>query len=190
MLIPAGLCNYVIWVVCRLWSARTTINQHSIHFLLDDSVITSQNCIVCAWVKLKMNKKFWSTFWPWTIEVKALVMAKLNMKAFNILQHCKPINITNGHFIVHFIAHILIHTNTICCLTTFPGICSLHCVETWWVSLAGGWGGQWERVNNTPIEIINSRQKLVPNDSWNISGWKYILLINTKYPQIMNWIQT
>ena len=151
MLIPAGLCNYVIWVVCRLWSARTTINQHSIHFLLDDSVITSQNCIVCAWVKLKMNKKFWSTFWPWTIEVKALVMAKLNMKAFNILQHCKPINITNGHFIVHFIAHILIHTNTICCLATFPGICSLHCVETWWVSLAGGWGGQWERVNNTPI---------------------------------------
>ena len=32
------------------------------------------------------------------------------MKAFNILQHYKPINITNGHFIVHFIAHTLIHT--------------------------------------------------------------------------------
>ena len=37
-------------------------------------------------------------------------MTNSNMKAFNILQHYKPINITNGHFIVHFIAHTLIHT--------------------------------------------------------------------------------
>ena len=28
-----------------------------------------------------------------------------NMKAFNILRHYKRINITNGHFIVHFIKH-------------------------------------------------------------------------------------
>ena len=147
MLIPAGLCNYVIWVVCRLWSARTTINQHSIHFLLDDSVITSQNCIVCAWVKLKMNKKFWSTFWPWTIEVKALVMAKLNMKAFNILQHCKPINITNGHFIVHFIAHILIHTNTIWNLEILvPRFCNIWTKTAW--QRTKELGQNWE---HTPI---------------------------------------
>ena len=50
-----------------------------------------------------------------------------------------------------------------------------------------------ERVGNErefkhlthPSEIINSKQKLVPNDSWSLSGWKYILLINTKYP-LMN----
>ena len=26
------LSNYVIWVVCRLWSSATTINQHTIQF--------------------------------------------------------------------------------------------------------------------------------------------------------------
>ena len=55
-----------------------------------------------------MNVKYIlvNILWPWTIEDQALLIAKLNMKAFNILQHCKPINITNGHFIVHSIAHI------------------------------------------------------------------------------------
>ena len=84
------------------------------------------------------------------------------MKAFNILQHCKPINITNGHFIVHFIAHILIHTNTIWNLEILvPRFCNI------WTRTA--WHRTKELGQNThPFEIIKLVQKPLQNDSLDL----------------------
>ena len=84
------------------------------------------------------------------------------MKAFNILQHCKPINITNGHFIVHFIAHILIHTNTIWNLEILvPRFCNI------WTKTA--WQSTEELGQNThPFEIIKLVQKPLQNDSLDL----------------------